>query len=123
MDWTLDKSRSICRQICEKICVAILSGEFKAGERLFSVREVALLASVTPNTVQKSFEELERCGVVRSVPYSGWYVNENTEAASREVELLRVKNSEEYLLSMKRLGVSPEDAIEYLKKHCKKGDL
>ncbi len=116
MDWTLDKSRSICRQLCEKICVGISSGELRAGEKLYSVREVALLASVNPNTVQKSFEELERLGVVYSVPYSGWYVNADTAAASREVELLKIKSGEEYILAMERLGVSPEDSITYLKK-------
>ncbi len=118
MDWTLDKSRSICRQLCEKLCVAIAAGELKAGQRLFSVREVALLAAVTPNTVQKSFEELERMGILHSVPYSGWYVSENTEAARREVELLRMKNAREYLLSMERLGTTAEEAIHYLNQHC-----
>ena len=60
MQWTLDKSRPICPQICEQICLAVANGEFAAGEKLFSVREVALMLGVNPNTVQKSFEELER---------------------------------------------------------------
>ncbi len=116
MDWQIDKSRSISKQLFEKICVAIASGEFKAGDKLFSVREVALLASVNPNTVQKSFEELCRCGIVRSVPSSGWYVNENTEAAAKEVEQLRIKSCEEYIEAMARLGVSRSEAIDYLTK-------
>ena len=66
MNWTLDKSRPICPQICELISVAIANGEFAANEKLLSVREVALLAGVNPNTVQKSFEDLERRGVIHS---------------------------------------------------------
>ncbi len=115
MDWMLDKSRPISRQICEKLCVAIAAGEYRAGEKLLSVREVALLAAVNPNTVQKSFEELERRQVVHSVPYSGWYVNENTEAAQREVEALRRQRAEEYLLDMAQLGCDPSAAAEYVK--------
>ncbi len=115
MDWTLDKSRPISQQICEKFCVAIASGEFKAGDRLLSVREVALQAGVNPNTVQKSFELLERRGVVHSVPYSGWFVNESAQAAAAEVEALRQTHSEHYLLEMQQLGCGAGEALDYLK--------
>lgn len=120
MTWTLDKSRPICPQICELICASVASGEFSAGEKLLSVREVALLAGVNPNTVQKSFEELERRGVIHSVRCSGWYVNENTSAAVEELGSLRIKRTEEYLVEMAQLGCSPEEVIEYIKK-CQGG--
>ena len=54
MNWSLDKKQPICPQICEKLCVMIASGELSPGDRLMSVRDVALSAGVTPNTVQKS---------------------------------------------------------------------
>ena len=120
MNWVLDKSRPICPQICEMICASVASGEFSAGEKLLSVREVALLAGVNPNTVQKSFEELERRGVIHSVRCSGWYVNENTSAAVEELASLRIKKTEEYLAEMAQLGCSPEEVIEYIKK-CQGG--
>ncbi|MBR4062846.1 MAG: GntR family transcriptional regulator [Clostridia bacterium] len=120
MTWTLDKSRPICPQICEIICASVASGEFSAGEKLLSVREVALLAGVNPNTVQKSFEELERRGVIHSVRCSGWYVNENTSAAVEELGSLRIKRTEEYLAEMAQLGCSTEEVIEYIKK-CQGG--
>ena len=114
MNWTLDKSRPICPQICEAICVSIANGDFSAGERLLSVREVALQAGVNPNTVQKSFEELERRGVIHSVRCSGWYVNESTDAARDEVRELRMKRTEEYLSAMSQLGCGIDDVIKYL---------
>ncbi len=115
MDWRLDKSRPISRQLCELLCVAIASGEYRAGEKLLSVREIALQAGVNPNTVQKSLEELERKEVIHSVPSSGWYVNENTEAAQNEVEALRQMRSLEYLQSMAQLGCNTAAAVEYVK--------
>lgn len=114
MNWTLDKSRPICPQICELICAAVANGEFSAGERLLSVREIALLAGVNPNTVQKSLEELERCGVIHSVRCSGWYVNENTDAATKELKSLRIKKTEEYLVEMAQLGCTADDIIKYI---------
>ena len=122
MDWKLDKTRPICPQICEIICAAVVNGEFSVGQKIFSVREVALLAGVNPNTVQKSFDELESLGVIHSIPCSGWYVNENIDAAAREVEELRVKKSREYLLEMIHLGCNSEDIFKYLKQ-CQGGNL
>ncbi len=116
MDWTWDKSRPISRQLCEKICVAVASGEYRTGDRLLSVREIALVAGVNPNTVQKSLEELERLGVVHSVPARGWFVNDSTDAARAEVESLLRQKSEDYLASMAALGCSSADAVSYLQK-------
>ena len=114
MNWILDKARPICPQICELICVAIANGEFSAGEKLSSVRDVALCAGVNPNTVQKSFEELERRGVIYSVRCSGWYVNENTDAATQELRAIRIKKTEEYLLAMTQLGCNLDDIIKHI---------
>ena len=114
MNWMLDKSRPICPQICELICASVANGEFSAGEKLLSVREVALLAGVNPNTVQKSLEELERRGVIHSVRCSGWYVNENTDAATKELKSLRIKKTEEYLVEMAQLGCTADDIIKYI---------
>ncbi len=114
MNWMLDKTRPICPQICEIICVAVASKEIAVGGKLLSVREVALEAGVNPNTVQKSYEELERRGVIRSVRCSGWYVNEDIDAAVKEVASLRKKKTEEYLAAMSLLGCSAENVIKYL---------
>ena len=114
MKWTLDRSRPICPQICEQLCASIASGELVPGDKLLSVREVALLAGVNPNTVQKSFEELERRGVIHSVRCSGWYVNENTDAAAEEVSSLRRKKTEEYVAAMRQLGCDGNEIIKYI---------
>ena len=114
MNWTLDKSRPICPQLCEIICVAVANREFAPGEKLLSVREIALQAGVNPNTVQKSFEELERRGVIHSVRCSGWYVNDNIAAADAELNSLRIKKTEEYLASMAQLGCGFDEIVRYL---------
>ena len=120
MNWVLDKSRPICPQLCEIICVAVANGEYSPGEKLLSVREIALQAGVNPNTVQKSFEELERRGVIHSVRCSGWYVNENVDAAREDLKLLRKKKTEDYFAEMTQLGCGFDEIIEYLNE-CKGG--
>ena len=51
MSWNLDKNRPICPQLCEQISVKIACGELKPGEKLMSVREVALSARFLRTTL------------------------------------------------------------------------
>ncbi len=114
MIWELDKSRPICPQICERLNAGIASGEFKPGERLMSVREVALAAGVNPNTVQKSFEELERNGTVYSVRGSGWFVCEDTSRAKEQLGAMIRQKLERFFDEMSRLGIAPDEAKRYV---------
>ena len=114
MDWKLDKSRPICPQLCEKLNVAIASGELKPGERLMSVREAAVMAGVNPNTVQKSFGELERLGSVYSVRGSGWFVSEDTAGAARQVGQMISLRVDGFFADMERLGVDAASAKKYV---------
>ncbi|MBQ7670137.1 MAG: GntR family transcriptional regulator [Clostridia bacterium] len=114
MEWKLDRSRPICPQIVERLHVAIASGELSPGEKLMSVREVALAAGVNPNTVQKSFEELERSGAVYSVRGTGWFVSDDTSSAKRKTESMVTERVAEFFDDMKRLGVGEDDAKKYV---------
>jgi DNA-binding transcriptional regulator YhcF (GntR family) len=111
----LDKSKPICSQIVEFISVGISKGEFKANERLPSVREVALMAGVNPNTVQKAFEELKGMGLILSVPSSGWFVSENTDIATDMVKKLIKNKTKEYFKEMRLLGKTETEIKEYIK--------
>ena len=118
MKWLLDKSRPISPKIYEKICFLISCGEIKPGDKLMSVREVALTAEVTPNTVQKSFEQLENSGVIFSKRGSGWYVSDNVEAAKKTVAGIIAAKTKDYILEMRALGLSEEKIILAIKE-CK----
>ena len=85
MKWIIDKNRPICPQICEQICVAISKGELEPKSKIYSVRELALEIGVNPNTVQKSYDELEKKGVLNSIRGSGWYVSEDISIAKEVV--------------------------------------
>lgn len=115
MSWKLDKSRPICPQICEQICVKIASGEYKPEQRLMSVREVAVSAGVNPNTVQKSFEQLEAKGIIYSVRGSGWFVSAQTETATEEIRNLIESKTSEYFSGLNALGMSNGQIKEYVK--------
>ena len=114
MGWNLDKNRPICPQICEQLSVKIACGELKAGEKLMSVREVALSAGVNPNTVQKAFEQLANAGLIYSERNVGWFVGEDTSKAIEAVRHLRKEKATVFLEEMKLLGLGTADVINFL---------
>ena len=77
MAWDLDSDRPIYAQIVEKIQMQIVSGYYKPGDKLPSVRELAALACVNPNTMQKAFAELERSGLIKTMRTTGRLVTED----------------------------------------------
>ena len=66
MAWELDSDRPIFIQIVERIQMEIISGKYSPGDKLPSVRDLAAVAAVNPNTMQKALTELERTGLVYS---------------------------------------------------------
>ena len=115
MDWVLDKKRPICPQLMERLSMLIMSGEIKAGERVLSVRDVALKAGVTPNTVQKSYEQLEQKGIIYSKRGSGWYVCDDTSSAHTMISELVKERTDEYIGGMRSMGLSDEEIFETVK--------
>ena len=70
----------IYAQLIRQIRAGIVSGAFSPGERLPSVRDLAMEAGVNPNTMQRALTELERDGLVYSQRTSGRYVTEDRAA-------------------------------------------
>lgn len=114
MEWNLDKNKPLCPQISEQLCLRIAVGEFGAGERLLSVREVAVAAGVNPNTVQRAFETLEQQGIVFSVRGSGWYVAEDITPARATLQRLREEKLAAFLEEMSILGMDIDEVKQFV---------
>ena len=79
MAWILDDSRPIYLQIVDLIKTEIIAGVYRPGDKLPSVRDLAMEASVNPNTMQKALAELEKEGLVMALRTSGRIVTEDME--------------------------------------------
>ena len=114
MEYIFDNERPIYMQLVEKLRIEIVSGKLKTGERLPSVRELALTARVNPNTMQKALVELENEGLVYTERTNGKFVTDNEEL----IEGIRKKLAEEkvnkYLRDMKNIGINYQEAVKYL---------
>lgn len=116
VNFNIDRSRPICNQICERICVLIANNKITAKEKLSSVREFAVNIGVNPNTIQKSYDMLEKNGIIYSIHGSGWYVSENVTLAKKVVEEIVKNKIDSFLSEMNELGFDNETTLKLLDK-------
>ena len=64
----------IYEQLCDNIRRCIVSGQIAPGSQLPSVRSLAGELAINPNTIQKAYGELERQGIISSLPGRGSFV-------------------------------------------------
>ena len=67
-------ARPIYVQIMDGLRQQITSGVLRSGEKLPSVRELAVELSINPNTIQRSYRQLEMEGWIATVPGKGCFV-------------------------------------------------
>ncbi len=114
MEYIFDNERPIYIQLVEIIRTQIVSGKLQKGERLLSVRELALTMKVNPNTMQKALVELESEGLIHTERTNGKFVTENEELIEKIKKELAKEKVNTYLNSMKDIGINFEEAINYL---------
>lgn len=114
MNDIFDNERPIYIQLMEKIRLEIVSGRIKKGERMPSVRELAIQLKVNPNTMQKALTELEKEKLIYTERTNGKFVTEDEERIEKVKKELAKEKVTTYLNSMKDIGISFEEAINYL---------
>lgn len=75
--------RPIYEQLVESIRKNVLRGMLSPGEQLPSVRSLAGELTINPNTIQKAYVELERQGVIYSLPGRGSFISENVSVLAK----------------------------------------
>lgn len=116
MAWDLDADRPIYAQLVERIQMQIVSGQYPPGGKLPSVRDLAAVAAVNPNTMQKAFAELERSGLIITQRTNGRTVTED-EAMIRNIKNeLAKEHVDNFFIKMKELGYTEQEATELIKK-------
>lgn len=114
MEYVFDNERPIYIQLVEMIRIDIISGKFKKGQKLPSVRELALMMKVNPNTMQKALVELEDEKLIYTERTNGKYVTEDEKLIEKIKKQLAQEKVNNYLNSMNNIGISYELAVKYL---------
>ncbi|HSX49502.1 MAG TPA: GntR family transcriptional regulator [Cellvibrio sp.] len=114
MNWNDDQP--IYRQLREKIVALILSGAFKEGEALPSVRQVASDYQINHITVSKAYQELVDMGLVEARRGMGMYVLADARQKLHSLEKEKFISTEvpALLARMHQLGVTKKELIAAL---------
>lgn len=110
-----NSSVAIYRQIIEYFELEIASGRLNAGDRIESIRALALFFKVNPNTVQKALNELERDGLIETDRTNGKFVTDKKDIIKKLRSELGRRYSVGFVEKTKTLGLDLEETLSLLK--------
>ena len=114
MEFTFDNNIPIYIQLLEYLKIYLISGVFKSGEKLPSVREFANTFKVNPNTTQKALSELENMKLIYTERTNGKYVTKDIKMIEKLKDEYAINLAKSYFNGMKKIGLGKADSIKYL---------
>ena len=114
MPWDWDNERPIYLQLMDRIQQDIVAGTYKPGDKIPSVRDLALEAAVNPNTMQRALAQLEADGLVSTNRTAGRTVTEDSTSVEQVRQNLAEDKMELYVTGMATLGYTETEAANML---------
>jgi GntR family transcriptional regulator len=107
--------KSIFLQIADTITEKVLSGEYAAGDKIPSVRELASEIGVNPNTILRTYSELQAMNIIENQRGIGYFVNTDAQKVilEKKKEEFFSKVLPDFFKQAALLGITSEE----LKKH------
>ena len=106
-------------QLIDFIKLQVVSGTLKPGEKLKSVRELAMEHGVNPNTMQKALAGLEGEGLLYTMRTAGRYVTEDADLIAGFREKLAAERIGQFFDELSRLGYRDEEMTDLLERYRK----
>lgn len=116
MEFTFDNNIPIYIQVLEYMKIYLISGAFKCGEKLPSVREFSTTFKVNPNTMQKALAELESLNLIYTERTNGKYVTNDNKLIEKLKDEYAKELAKSYFQGMKKIGLGKADSIKYLER-------
>jgi len=120
MDFEFDNKIPIYIQVMDLIKKDIIKGILKEGDKLPSVRDLSSDLKVNPNTIQRSYQELERDGITYTQRGMGTFVTENKEIISNLRNDMAKNFIDSFITNMKDLGFRDEEILKVISKNLNK---
>lgn len=117
MLWELTNDRPLYLQLIEHIQLLILSGEYEPGQQFPSVRELAMIANVNPNTMQRALSELERNGLLINERTLGRKITGDASMIESMREELALSKLCRLKKEFTQLGMNGEESMDFIRSH------
>jgi DNA-binding transcriptional regulator YhcF (GntR family) len=110
-------NKGIFLQIADSISEKVIEGQYPPGEKIPSVRELATDIGVNPNTVMRTYSELQSRGIIENKRGIGYYVSEKAEEIILKLKKKEFFENELPLIvkQTKILGITLKDLEPYFK--------
>ena len=115
MVWNIESDRPVYVQLVEQIKRKIIAGEYKPGDKMPSVRELAAEAAVNPNTMQKALAELERIGLMYSQRTSGRFITDDENLIGKLKKEVALEQIDTFIGNMAAMGIGKMEILELFK--------
>lgn len=102
----------VYEQIIEQVESFVLKGILTADTQIPSVRNLSVTLSINPNTIQKAYSELDRNGIIYSVPGRGCFISKDAKDILSEQKKGKLTSLTEILEELKLAGVSKEIILD-----------
>ncbi|OKP86090.1 GntR family transcriptional regulator [Paenibacillus sp. P3E] len=106
-----DNNQPIYLQIMNYMKGEIVTGKLRPGDKIPSVRELAAELQINPNTVQRTFQELEREEIVETRRGMGRYVTGNEQTILTIKKEMAQDVLERFFRGMQELGFQSEEIL------------
>lgn len=108
-------SKPIYEQIIEQVKLNVMRQYLKPGDAIPSVRKLALQLEITPGTVAKAYQELERQQIIETIRGKGTFIANEIQLKPDDKKLLEVKkNLQTELMELKMMGYSKKMVVELI---------
>lgn len=119
MSYDFDDNIPIYIQIANLVRLQIISGKLNLGEKIPSVRELALKMKVNPNTISKALAQLEEEKLIFTERTNGKFVTSDKKLIQKIKTKIALDKIQVFLDNMQDIGIDFDEAITYL--HDMKG--
>ena len=109
-----DNNRPIYIQLLEDFKLKISSGDWKSGEKMDTVRNLAKIYWVNPNTVQRALQELEREGLAKSNRTTGRFITDDEELIEKIAKGAFYKSCDNLISVAEELNLTKEKSMTLL---------
>ncbi|HBD64276.1 MAG TPA: GntR family transcriptional regulator [Clostridiales bacterium] len=110
-----NSSKALYEQIYEEITRLILSKALKPDEKLPSVRELAAMVKINPNTIQRAYRSLEEDNYIYTIKGKGNFVKSSEELRDTHIKIAEDR-LKETIKALKNLGLNDNSIVELVKK-------
>ncbi|SEW33708.1 GntR family transcriptional regulator [[Clostridium] fimetarium] len=106
----------IYEQIIEQLETFVLKGILKVGDQIPSVRNLSIQLSINPNTIQKAYSELDRTGIIDTVPGRGSFIAKEAKENLRNLQGDQLDELSNIVKKLALAGITKEEIVESINK-------